>query len=426
MNNKKMGFAFSKARLKWTIYFTISIVLLVMAISAIVYINSSRKAIDRFDRTLVILAEKIHFRLKEMPVMVRRKFLEELENSKVYTEFLLSGENIIQLLNTNWEVIFSTGTLVDEENDTLGFANIEGRSSDGEKSKTFRTITKPIKGPLGENLLYLRVGTDIDNLQEQLNFIFYTIIFFLFLSAIGGWFIGYFLSSNVLKPVKESYERLSQFSYDTSHELKTPVSVLRTTVDILKKKYPLTDEVKNKVEILDRNIKRIERLIKQLLKTIWIKKSNIEYDTETIKLKDFFEDLQYEFESYADIKNIKLEFKCNEEVILKASREILQTIMENLIENALKFTNKNGEVTFGAESDSGKVILFVQDNGRGIEESEQKKIFEKFYKNSKSRTVEGAGMGLAIVKELAEKINAKLCLKSSLDEGSRFEVHIKR
>jgi len=103
--------------------------------------------------------------------------------------------------------------------------------------------------------------------------------------------------------------------------------------------------------------------------------------------------------------------------------EPLRLILGNIVNNAVKFTPEGGEILIGMIRRGKTNLFFVEDTGIGIEESEQKRIFERFYKVEGSRPAgSGSGMGLAIAKEYALLIGAQLSVKSHLNEGSRFEL----
>jgi len=204
---------------------------------------------------------------------------------------------------------------------------------------------------------------------------------------------------------------------DASHELKTPLSVLKTSLDVLKYQ-DVPEEVKNKLSIMEKNVEKMRKQVEQLL--LLVKSGEMFKDTvkERINLKVFLEELVEAFAPKAEAKNLKLKIECPDDLFVETEKDVLRVVLENLIDNAIKFTEK-GEVIVGAVSD-GRVTIYVKDTGPGIPKKEQKKIFERFYRIS--RNTEGSGLGLSIVKELVARLKAKIVLESEEGKGSTFKI----
>jgi signal transduction histidine kinase len=237
-------------------------------------------------------------------------------------------------------------------------------------------------------------------------------------SAGGAAVFGYFMSSMALLPVKNAYNSLKRFSMDASHELKTPLSVLKTSLDVLKYREDLPDDVKSKLNVMEKNVDKMSKQINQLLLLVKSESSLNNVVKERINLKEFLQQIVDEFKPKAESKGLVLEIDCPEDLFLETEKDTLRVILENLIDNAVKFTEK-GKVIVGARKE-GRLTIYVQDTGPGIPKKEQKRIFERFYRIS--RNTEGSGLGLSIVKELASRLKAKVILESEEGKGSTFKL----
>lgn len=399
MNEKK---AFRKTHLTWTLIFTLSIVFVVAVVAGAVFMVEKNRITRQFDGDLVRTAEFIEKRLSAPGMMGMLRMMKGMPPL-----FVPRGE-AFQLLLSSGEVFLEVG----EQLDTPEMPVKEGFSTEG----NYRVFTKKID--LGDTTIFLRVGKDISDLMERSRRLLSMYLLLIVFTAGGAWIFGYFISKLALLPVKNAYDSLKRFSMDASHELKTPLSVLKTSLDVLKYQENVPEEVKNKLSIMEKNVEKMIKQVEQLL--LLVKSGEMFKDTvkERINLKAFLEELTEAFAPKAEAKNLKLKIECPDDLFVETEKDVLRVVLENLIDNAIKFTEK-GEVIVGAVSD-GRVTIYVKDTGPGIPKKEQKKIFERFYRIS--RNTEGSGLGLSIVKELVARLKAKIVLESEEGKGSTFKI----
>jgi two-component system phosphate regulon sensor histidine kinase PhoR len=129
-----------------------------------------------------------------------------------------------------------------------------------------------------------------------------------------------------------------------------------------------------------------------------------------------------EYEARARDLGIRLHLECEDEALVHADPTALEQILVNLADNALKYTDAGGEVGIGIEARASKVAIWVRDTGIGIPESEQSRIFERFYRvdKARSRALGGTGLGLAIVKHMVQSMGGEIHVESGAGEGSTF------
>ncbi|MDK2898613.1 MAG: two-component system, OmpR family, manganese sensing sensor histidine kinase [Thermotoga sp.] len=398
-NEKK---AFRKTQLIWTAVFTLSIVLIVAITVGAVFIVEKRRITTQFDGELRRTADLIERRLKAPGMMGMLRTFRGVDPL-----FVPRGE-AFQFLFPSGEVFLEVG----EQIGTPKTPVEEGFSTEG----SYRIFTKKID--LGDATVFLRVGKDISDLMERSKRLLSMYLLVMLFSAGGAAVFGYFMSSMALLPVKNAYNSLKRFSMDASHELKTPLSVLKTSLDVLKYREDLPDDVKSKLNVMEKNVDKMSKQINQLLLLVKSESSFNGVVKERINLKEFLQQIVNEFKPKAESKGLVLEIDCPEDLFLETEKDTLRVILENLIDNAVKFTEK-GKVIVGARKE-GRLTIYVQDTGPGIPKKEQKRIFERFYRIS--RNTEGSGLGLSIVKELASRLKAKVILESEEGKGSTFKL----
>ncbi len=405
------GALFKKARLKWNFIFTLTITALFFVASVIVYVSFLNIHTVQFDNGLRQLSGEVEKRIMNLPALIRERLLTLGESRP---PLYISTEEVLQIFDLEGKKVYDIG--IDFPDPPLfreGFSN----------ENDFRFFTRILKNARGIPIAFVRIGRNVNGITRNLRDLINLLLLLFGVIVTGSWLLSNFLSFYVLKPLRTSYEQLKQFTSDASHELKTPLSVLRTSLDMIppEESPPLTRE---KLGYMDLSVRKMQSLVDQLIQ---LAKSGARdgkvLKTEKIALKPFLSSLVSQNHVLIERKNLQVRLSADPTAECRTSRESLRIILGNLFDNAVKFTPEGGAITVGMVK-RGKVChFFVEDTGIGIDEREHKRIFERFYKIEGSRSEDaGSGMGLAIAKEYAQLIGAELSVKSHLNEGSRFEL----
>ncbi len=228
---------------------------------------------------------------------------------------------------------------------------------------------------------------------------------------------------------RRELERVKRdFIANVSHELKTPITTIRGYVEtLISEASDQTEDRREFLEIIHKNTLRMERLVQDLIQLSAIESGVVKIEKTDVSFKEFFSELVEEFRKETEKKGLQFEISLDSRLkSIKADPLRLKQILSNLIDNAIKFTER-GSITLGAERMNGEVVLFVEDTGVGIPEKYIPRLGERFFRvdPSRSRALGGTGLGLAIVKHLVQAHGWKIEFKSAPQEGTRVKILIK-
>ena len=212
-----------------------------------------------------------------------------------------------------------------------------------------------------------------------------------------------------------------QLMSNIAHELRTPLTIMKTQIEALSDGI-ITDREKA-LKNLDSEMERLIKLVKGIEDVTTAEASFFRKLEETdCNLKEFLSGIADEMRPLFTEKNLSLTVREGKDLSVTVDAEKLETIVRNLLSNALKFTEKGG-VSIRYGKDLKKFFIEIQDTGTGISEDSIPLVFNRFYKGQKS-TVQGLGLGLAIVKELTDIMQGEITVKSRPGEGSIFTIFL--
>ena len=236
------------------------------------------------------------------------------------------------------------------------------------------------------------------------------------------------------KALEESHRKLleldqvkSRFFANISHELRTPLTLLLAPLEALLHRFPADAETRDLLHTMHANGMRLLKLINDLLDLVRLESGRLEIKREPLELKEFMKGLASAARQVAQDKRLRLEtFAAPELGTVLADRDRLEKIVLNLIFNALKFTPAGGRVELRAEKQEAELVLIVSDTGMGIAEKNLPFVFDRFWQadGSTKRKFQGAGIGLALVKELVEAQGGKVSVQSQEGQGATFTVRL--
>lgn len=257
-----------------------------------------------------------------------------------------------------------------------------------------------------------------------------TIIYSLVGFNLGIFVIGIFVSRSLAKltlaPIERAMMKQTQFIFDASHELKTPLTAMLVRNEVALRKKSLPEEKAR--EVIEKNIEEILKMKELTASMLDVARENGEPEKSTeISVPEFLADLKEKLAPVAKERGMKIEMEMNLGKNLRASvaKNTLEQILTIFADNAMKYSGE--KIIYLRTGRRGKNVAFsVKDNGAGVKKEDQKRIFERFYQvdAARTRTEDKAshGLGLAIAKSLAERQGYKIVLRSSEGRGAEFEV----
>ena len=220
----------------------------------------------------------------------------------------------------------------------------------------------------------------------------------------------------------------SEFVANVSHELKTPLTTIKGFVETLKEG---ALEDKNNaakfLEIIEKHTLRLENLVNDLLTLSSIESKEIPLNLEMLPLSSILESAAGLFKERLTNKQLKLSLNIADNLpSLKMDRAKIEQVLENLLDNAIKFTPEGGSISIKASWDNGFVRIDVKDTGIGIEAKHLSRLFERFYRVDKGRSRElgGTGLGLSIVKHIVQLHDGRVAVESEPGKGSMFSIYL--
>ncbi|MCB0731744.1 MAG: HAMP domain-containing histidine kinase [Ignavibacteriae bacterium] len=225
-----------------------------------------------------------------------------------------------------------------------------------------------------------------------------------------------------LKKLDEAEKAKQKYTMAVVHEIKSPIVASQSIIEIIKKGYlgSVNDKIQEK---LDRVIKRSEEALNLINNILRISKlkllDEVTYEKVDIKVL-IYEIIEQKIETIKN-KNIKLKFEAEnlDSTEIDADFVLLELVISNVLGNAIKYTKLNGRISIRLEKQDNILFLDVLDNGIGIPENEIKMVFKQFYRasNLPDKSVEGSGLGLALVKEIVERLNGSINVNSPSSIG---------
>ncbi len=331
-------------------------------------------------------------------------------------------------------------------------------------------IISRIKFDINKKDYVIEVATDFTTINSTLENLIYILLFIvpiiLIFSIIGGYFLIYksFLPieklliklksinasdlskrlpfknkndeidllakeiNNLLYRLEISFNKISQFSSDASHELKTPLTIIRGEIEIALRKDREVCEYKKSLENCLDEVIVIQQTIDDLLFLARKEHEVIEQKKDEIYLDEVSLEAFKEMQSFAKLKNIKLLCQIDDAMQIKGHHKLLKIAIKNILKNAITFSYENSGVILKNYSNKTSYIICIEDKGIGICKEEQEKIFEKFYRTDKSRNKEsgGTGLGMAIVEKIIKLHKGKIELESQENLGTKVYFIFKK
>ncbi len=474
-----MKFKFTSIRSRLTLWYFLILGGIILVADIVLYESFRGGLIDSIDNSLYMLAEEVeHTILKVSPTTWRKEIKTVRDEFLTHRFFIQVIEMPGKIKGTEIKRVIPSGVLTgsvypQDLKDILFSVGSHPLYLDADyKSlsvQPIRVIFFPVV-KTGEVSYIIQVGTSLKKTQQSLDRLIMILLvsgpFMLILSSIGGYLIltrafnpvqavvqaarkistedlshridtkgkedeiGELIETfnRMIGRLEQSVGRIKEFSSDVSHELRTPLTVMRGEIEVALRKKRSGEEYKNALNSVYEEVEKLETIIDNLLFLSHIDLQEKFVDLEETPLFEVLLDEMEKMKFLAQQKNIEFFIKKIEPLYIKGDAQLLERLILNLIDNAIKYTPNGGKIEFSLEKDEGKerYLLIIADNGIGIPAKSLPRVFERFYRVDKSRshrtTGNSSGLGLAIAQRIAAIHNAEITIKSEIKRGTQVTV----
>jgi len=228
----------------------------------------------------------------------------------------------------------------------------------------------------------------------------------------------------MLMRLDNSFRRERQFTADASHELRTPLAAMQAILGVIREGERLPGDYRQALDDLAEEANRLRGLTEDLLRLARGEDMTM-VTRERVMLSDLLTDVAESLRPLAEAKGLALRVQVPEGLALTGDMDALIRLFVNLLDNAIKYTER-GEITLTARSEEGGITVDVTDTGIGIPPEHLPRIFDRFYRVDPARSAGGAGLGLAIARQIAQSHGGRLEARSAPGKGSTFTVHLRK
>jgi two-component system, OmpR family, manganese sensing sensor histidine kinase len=429
---------FQTTRRRLAIWYTAvtAILLFVFATGVFFYVRST--LIERIDDTLNHVVEVVSRSLVIEPVDLRSQSLQVNVDASFRDNFLEQEDDHIDLEwftptgELKWSTFIDPPQLPLQAHNTLHTHNSmthRGETIAIDHDKTIRQVTQQVA--LGRQILgYLRVSHPWFEVTKPIRELLLDLGLWISIMIVLVGAVGWFLSGLAMQPIRESYHRLRQFTADASHELRNPIAVIQTNVQVaLSEPDADPEQVRSYLLVTERLTRRLGKLVDDLLFLARQDSGMVVPQWSELDLRDLIEEVLEEQGMIAAEKEIDLILKTDSlTAMMEGDRASLARAFTNLVSNAIQYTPENGKITIELQSlKRGNQPIWtikVTDTGIGIPDLALPQLFDRFYRVDPARSKQsgGSGLGLAIVQTIIDSHQGTIQVESQEGKGTTFSI----
>lgn len=247
-----------------------------------------------------------------------------------------------------------------------------------------------------------------------------------FIISLSG-IAAYFLAQKTLQPIENAVEEQKRFISDASHELKTPLTAMKSEIEVtLRDKNISLQELKKLLNSNLEEVNKMQNLTNYLLSLNRYESENLEFKKEKFNLGDTVNNVLEKYKISAKDKNIVFKLKIKN-LIIRANKTSVEELLSIFIDNSIKYSKNNGEIYITIKQSNKHATIEIKDNGIGIKASDIPYIFNRFYRADTSRNKNennGYGLGLSIAKSIVDLHGGNITTESTPEKGTKFTINL--
>lgn len=286
-----------------------------------------------------------------------------------------------------------------------------------------------LKKPYSSKVNYTITFLDVTSKYNYLTSLIYSFLVVALIMFIVIFFISRFFANKSIEPIIKAFEKQKQFTADASHELKTPLSVINTNIEVLLANGEDTINSQSKwIYYIKSEISRMTKLTNNLLYLAQTDNSELKLISTNFNLSETAESVILSMEASIFENNKVLNYNIAPNITCYGNKEQICQVIMLLLDNALKYTNPNGNINILLKKNGNKAVLSISNTGIGIPKENLNNIFDRFYRVDKSRSKKsgGYGLGLAIAKAIVDSHKGKIYVQSVENEITTFTIELPR
>lgn len=426
-----------KLRIRFTIICVLTTGIILSCLSAWYLYMSEIQVKNQSNTTFQNNINSIVYKLQSSKT-IDNTWLSQLESGNMLIVHIEDNKKPL-MFRGSWKPITDRNTLIERvQSKALEIYNFNIKSSpesilnissvtfeiEGDKKEKYQAATTVIPSSNGwQSLTLLR---DLRHEEEnkfynRLTFFIAVIIVMIILFIFSWWFAG-----TAIKPIEKSNQQQMEFVAAASHELRSPLAVLKASASAVNISNDKKDTEKF-LSAINRECQRMSRLIDDLLLLASADAKTWSFQTERVEIETLLTNTYENFEHIAKKRNqtLVLDLPYKSIPIIQGDFERMEQAMSALLDNALFYTQDGGKITIGAYSTNRSIIIYVADNGIGISDENKEKIFQRFYRTDASHSKkEHYGLGLSVTSKIVKLHRGKVYVKDTNGRGSTFVIEL--
>ncbi|SHF40893.1 His Kinase A (phospho-acceptor) domain-containing protein [Seinonella peptonophila] len=361
--------------------------------NAQVLVNRSLSFVSRVDKTGKMISVDSYLNLSNQ--IYQKLSILAWENKEKYA--------IIDAYGKKWA--YSKIPLISNQVNTFHDGNVVSSKVEENKGE-------------GSSIAFLDVTSSYQMLQELLT----TLIIVGIGMVVAIFCMSLYFANRAIQPIEESWEKQKQFIAHASHELKTPLAIISANTDaILVSRENTIEQSKKWFDHIREEIASMSKLINGLLYLAKTEDTTIRTAYRTFNFSNMVNNVILSMEAVAFENQVHLRHQIEPNIKMKGDPDQIKQLLIILLDNAIKYTNKNGHISISVCSNFRQVIYSIRNTGQGIKKEELTKIFDRFYRTDASRVnANGYGLGLAVAKAIIDRHQGKIAVESVENKHTTF------
>lgn len=430
MNQNKL---FAKTRLKLAIWYAGVMGLILSLCGFGLYhsiVHAHWQTLDRELETVTgTLHDSIEIKLKQPGRLepTAQELLPEKQSQRHVLGAIYQGNYYVRLLNLSEQVVATAG--FEPVGLPVTSPQTIWQTLEDAQGNRYHQISVTLHTQDNQDWGYMQMGRSLKDLDDYVQIVKLSLLLGLPMAMILVGGSSWWLAGLAMQPIYKSYRQIEQFTADAAHELRTPLAASQATVESALLLPQLeAEEARDILTTIGRQNQRLTALVADLLLLSRMDRQPSPLRRQMCCLNDIVGDLVEELMVLAIASQItlKLHLKVSTQVYVVGDEDQLYRLVSNLIVNGIQYTPPGGSVTVTLDSSDSYAVIEVEDTGIGILLSEQKRIFDRFYRinTDRSRSTGGSGLGLAIAGAIAQAHGGSIQVRSVLGKGSSFIVRL--